>query len=213
MPAYSFNERFIPMVMDGSKPHTIRKRRKKGFAKEGDTLYLYYGLRTKWCRKLKETKCVATATIVITQDIAKKEPVVLLFDRRLRDDEFEIIEGFVKLNTEVNRTAVWLGELDKLAWKDGFRPDGTTLENPHNARHLFYKWWKQTHEFPFIGDIIYWNSNTPSVRTCRSCGCTDNNCLQCIQKQGYPCHWVEKDLCSCCKSERGDQSAKNKKAK
>lgn len=35
-------------------------------------------------------------------------------------------------------------------------------------------------------------------RTCRVCGCTDNDCSQCIAKTGMPCYWVEKDLCSAC---------------
>lgn len=35
-------------------------------------------------------------------------------------------------------------------------------------------------------------------RSCRLCGCTDDNCLQCIIKTGHPCHWVADDLCSAC---------------
>jgi hypothetical protein len=35
-------------------------------------------------------------------------------------------------------------------------------------------------------------------RKCRVCGCTDNDCSQCIEKTGQPCHWVEEDLCSAC---------------
>ena len=35
-------------------------------------------------------------------------------------------------------------------------------------------------------------------RTCRECGCTDNDCKQCIKKTGKACHWVEEDLCSAC---------------
>ncbi len=38
----------------------------------------------------------------------------------------------------------------------------------------------------------------PKQRKCRVCGCTDNNCRQCIEKTGSPCHRVEKDLCSAC---------------
>ena len=37
-------------------------------------------------------------------------------------------------------------------------------------------------------------------RKCRVCGCTDNDCSQCIEKTGGPCHWVEEDLCSACQS-------------
>jgi hypothetical protein len=36
------------------------------------------------------------------------------------------------------------------------------------------------------------------VRRCRVCGCTDNDCRQCIEKTGTPCHWVGPNLCSAC---------------
>ncbi len=41
-------------------------------------------------------------------------------------------------------------------------------------------------------------------RTCRICGCTDDDCSQCIEKTGVPCHWVEKDLCSACADSESD---------
>lgn len=34
------------------------------------------------------------------------------------------------------------------------------------------------------------------VRTCRECGCTEDNA--CVDSQGRPCHWVAEDLCSAC---------------
>lgn len=40
-----------------------------------------------------------------------------------------------------------------------------------------------------------------SNRKCRKCGCTDLDCTQCIAKDGHPCWWVEKDLCSSCSNE------------
>ena len=38
---------------------------------------------------------------------------------------------------------------------------------------------------------------------CRVCGCTENDCSQCIEKTGARCHWVpdptmQGDLCSAC---------------
>lgn len=36
-------------------------------------------------------------------------------------------------------------------------------------------------------------------RKCRACGCTDDDCRQCIEKTGKPCSWVEQDLCSACR--------------
>lgn len=38
------------------------------------------------------------------------------------------------------------------------------------------------------------------IQRCRVCGCTQDNCQQCIDKTGGPCHWVEEDLCSACET-------------
>ena len=38
-------------------------------------------------------------------------------------------------------------------------------------------------------------------RTCRVCGCTDDDCSQCIAKTGEPCRWAEPDLCTACLAE------------
>lgn len=39
-------------------------------------------------------------------------------------------------------------------------------------------------------------------RRCRVCGCTDNDCRQCIAKTGKPCYWVAEDLCSACANDK-----------
>jgi hypothetical protein len=33
---------------------------------------------------------------------------------------------------------------------------------------------------------------------CRECGCTDDDCRQCVERTGEPCTWVESGLCSAC---------------
>lgn len=38
-------------------------------------------------------------------------------------------------------------------------------------------------------------------RKCRVCGCTNDDCRQCIEKQGHACYWTEADLCSACMPE------------
>ena len=54
------------MVESGEKRQSIRARRKDGRDPlQGQTLYLYTGMRTKVCRKLKDTKCLSTKPIVI----------------------------------------------------------------------------------------------------------------------------------------------------
>ncbi len=146
MPAYSFQERFVPFVSEGSKTHTIRQRRLKGFAKPGDSLYLYFGMRTKWCKKLREEICTNTRTIAIT-----KAGNILLFKKRLDN----IPDTWGKLYTEPHHL-LNEDERNLLAWNDGFRPDGSSLINPAGCSDLMLRFWSKTHDLPFIGDIIYW---------------------------------------------------------
>jgi len=40
------------------------------------------------------------------------------------------------------------------------------------------------------------------VRTCRVCGCTDDDCSGCIERTGQPCLWVKDDLCSACQEKQ-----------
>ncbi|MEO6610714.1 MAG: hypothetical protein ABIT05_01235 [Chitinophagaceae bacterium] len=66
----------------------------------------------------------------------------------------------------------------------------------------------------WINEQVKDSATQPAVkeRTCRVCGCTQDNCQQCIDKTGGPCHWVEEDLCSACVDkpiETNDQSSKN----
>lgn len=56
MPAYNFKAEFAEAVESGKKRQTIRLRRKRP-TKVGDRLYLYSGMRTKRCRKLREATC------------------------------------------------------------------------------------------------------------------------------------------------------------
>jgi hypothetical protein len=53
----------------------------------------------------------------------------------------------------------------------------------------------------FLKKLEEWHAPQLFVRRCRVCGCTDDDCRQCIEKTGAPCYWVEKDLCSACAGE------------
>lgn len=59
MPLLGFRARFGPLILDGTKRQTIRAPRKdlRPHAREGSTLYLYTGLRTKNACKLGEAIC------------------------------------------------------------------------------------------------------------------------------------------------------------
>lgn len=70
MPAYNFQKQFAPLILDGSKPHTIRPRRKRP-TQVGDVLYLYTGMRTKACQFLMQDTCKQIKPIAIYPDIGQ----------------------------------------------------------------------------------------------------------------------------------------------
>lgn len=41
-------------------------------------------------------------------------------------------------------------------------------------------------------------------KVCRVCGCTDDDCSECVEVTGEPCYWTEDDLCSRCDDEEDD---------
>lgn len=74
MPAFNFQKRFAPRVEDGSKRQTIRGLRRDGKnAKKGDPLYLYTGMRTKGCRKLRDAICKDAIPIIIGMGVDERE--------------------------------------------------------------------------------------------------------------------------------------------
>jgi len=89
-------------------------------------------MRTKWCRKIGEATCVATRPIYICE----------------KGIFFPGLSGALYEPSQQGR--------DLFAWKDGFRPEGSTLDNPAGAFELMIRFWRQTHELPFQGVVIYW---------------------------------------------------------
>lgn len=134
MPAYSFQEQFIAYIEDESKDHTVRKERngRAPHAKPGDTIFLYYGMRTKDCRKIGEATCRAYSRILIQEDS--------IF--------FDYGGGF--------RNPLSPIQCDQFAWKDGFRPEGSTFEKSQGAFALMIKFLGAIYQFPFYGVVIYW---------------------------------------------------------
>lgn len=95
MVAYSFQKRFAPRILDGSKDQTIRADRVKGHAAAGDALQLYTGMRTKQCRLIARTTCteVLPCRLVFS-------PVIEFYvgAERVRDlDAFARRDGFADL--------------------------------------------------------------------------------------------------------------------
>jgi hypothetical protein len=93
MPAISFKKQFAGMILDGSKRHTVRVRRKRNPIYAGYTLFLYTGMRTKDCQRLMKTECAAVVPIAIFPDALR----IVMNGKRLTLDEvvnFSIRDGF-----------------------------------------------------------------------------------------------------------------------
>lgn len=65
MPAYNFQKQFVPMILDGSKPHTIRKKRARRPTVAGDRLFLYTGMRTKNSELIANALCTLVEPVII----------------------------------------------------------------------------------------------------------------------------------------------------
>jgi hypothetical protein len=88
MVAFNFQKRFAPMVEDGRKTHTIRDNHRG--AKSGVKLQLYYGMRTKQCRKLKDVICRGSYAITVTKNSIKILGGVKVIDK----ERFAERDGF-----------------------------------------------------------------------------------------------------------------------
>jgi hypothetical protein len=92
MPAYNFQPQFVPMILDGSKHHTVRRRRKRP-TKPGETLKLYTGMRTKNCKLIMEVTCTSVVPVKIYPDL-----VYIFLDGRVLSLQevvhFSVRDGF-----------------------------------------------------------------------------------------------------------------------
>lgn len=92
MPAYNFQKQFVPMIIGGQKPHTIRKRRKRP-TKPGDSLMLYTGLRTKSAFMFAYSVCSKVEPVIIYPTIEK----MMIFGEMMRMPEVDALakaDGF-----------------------------------------------------------------------------------------------------------------------
>ena len=133
MPALNFQKQFVAAVESGKKCQTIRALRKDGRdPKPGDTLYLYYGMRTKQCRKLGEVECKSVDRIEILgipRPWSWTEPRILLHPR------------------PALTLQILASEAEEYARADGF--------SGFDAMH---DWFQKTHGLPFEGFLIRWEA-------------------------------------------------------
>ncbi|HZK95983.1 MAG TPA: hypothetical protein VFC67_17420 [Prolixibacteraceae bacterium] len=144
MPSLSFQKQFVPAVramLDKDyaqrlkikpKTTTIRAARKRPFRK-GDTLYLFSGIRTKYCQKLGTATCKKVEDVTII-DISP-ERVDRVFDGYTISVEIVIAIGGIALTGDQEYA---------IAVKDGFASTSKMIE-----------WFRKAHGFPFEGQRIH----------------------------------------------------------
>lgn len=148
-----FKRRFEPLVLDHSKRHTIRAKRKQP-PSVGDRCDCYGDSRQKTMHLLGRWQCVKVEDIRIVLD----PPVTHGFDWSQIPlhmvDKFEDFPWFVRVwieGVELDRN-----ERNALAWADGFRPP-----RRRNAFAEMVRFWLEEHgkgkRLDFRGDIIHWN--------------------------------------------------------
>lgn len=96
MPAINFKKEFVPLVESGEKTQTIRQVRKNPI-KKGDTLYLYSGLRTNYCRLIKKVECQSIVDIEISDMIRIAGMGITDYKEALefaREDGFKDLKSF-----------------------------------------------------------------------------------------------------------------------
>ena len=142
MPAYNFQPQFVPMILDLSKPHTIRRRRARRPTVPGDMLSLYTGMRTKQCTLIATSPCVAVEPCLIKPALEEfwiwedETPDSRFYD----DSDPENPVGSFSLMARVNVQA--------LAVKDGFI----------NASQFFFFFRRYKEEVLRDFEIIYWDT-------------------------------------------------------
>ena len=133
MPAYNFQKQFVPMILDGLKPHTIRRRRKHP-TKAGDVLFLYSGMRTKSCQLFAKVPCLFITPI----EIGLKEG-----NHAIWSPVQFVIDG--KTHNCMRRWTI--SEMYVLAFKDGFKNIDSFF--------AFFRRYKQQLLEDF--EIVWWN--------------------------------------------------------
>ena len=100
MSALSFKKQFAQEVASGRKCQTIRALRNRPI-KQGEKLYLYTGMRTKGCRKLKETVCKRVRHVRIFEGMDPNTYVISVDGKLASDIEcvrLAVADGFVSVN-------------------------------------------------------------------------------------------------------------------
>lgn len=134
----SFKKQFRPMLLNGSKRHTLRGS--AGTLRVGGICHCYIGLRTKDCELVGRwpSTAIARAEIMIEQNDTF---CVAIDETRLRWDE-----------------------LIAFAYADGFRIPRSLIGDPLAMRSFWIKENKLSRDNPWSGFAIHWDFARPLER-------------------------------------------------
>ena len=128
MVALSFQKQFGPPILSGVKRHTLRNPRKRD-PRPGDTLQLYTGMRTKFCRLLGTATCLGIVELRLSfvEEIVEYASGATVYQGKEQLDTFAVSDGFASW---AEMAAFWrkhhpetLGfwEGNKVFWGDTFK--------------------------------------------------------------------------------------------
>lgn len=131
---------FVPEVKDGSKPHTIRKQRKRPF-KICDRLQLYTGMRTK---KAKQFGVKGN-----TQLNAVRVDKIEMYSEAENIEDVDTAPFSIFLNDkELNAD-----QIKELVWNDGFRFAAPDVPDVYEFKRFFFV---KEERLIFRGQLVWW---------------------------------------------------------
>jgi hypothetical protein len=133
MVAYSFAPQFAEAVATGAKRQTVRARRAR-HARVGEPVQLYAGMRTKFCRKLRDHDPVCTAVL----------PCAIAIAGGLTPEIIEIIIDGTRMTPAASL---------QFAIDDGFGGDG---DDAHALVRMAAFWALKHGTGRFCGVLIRW---------------------------------------------------------
>ena len=157
--------------------------------------------RLIWLRQTIRELQVSTTGVPFICDRTALDPLVYAAVAGLE----EVVDEYLPATLawmETYSVIYWLRPAPGLLVDDGVRDTDPAFQAEVDK---CFEEWIRTFAIPVVekrmtvSPEIEKRSETP--RRCRICGCTDNDCTECIAAQGFPCSWVEEDLCSRCRDE------------
>lgn len=156
MGSYNFKYQFEPFILDWSKRHTIRGERKHP-DRPGRVMHLFTGLRHPGARSLMRAMCVRTEFIRIDGGPQASHQIRMGLSLGPGKGSEQLAAAAPTYGSTMGGPMIRLAEdeLQALAWRDGFRPEGSSLDNPGDAFRLMMSFWDG--RLPFEGEVYHWN--------------------------------------------------------